>query len=239
MGSLQREGGSGSDHLGPCWSLIGCRWAVWWEMGSIQLADSSSLSCHIPLRLPPCSEEFFLRWGEEEVEGWKTRTCAGGGWMGLEEVGLWWGPSVLGEEGWGVGAFCGVNWFGFCVAAGREEVDPCGNQNWSLDGAGRLSERGVEGRRGVAPWGDLKRYNPNPPLKFSCYIKTTEICKFDATEYKQVSIVIFYFKETIQHIWTLQVYYGFTWRCWWEVTVWLQIVFLIVVIIVLTVIYTK
>lgn len=43
------------------------------------------------------------------------------------------------------------------MVAGWEEVGPCGNLDWSLDGAGRLSALGVEGKWGVAPWVDLKR----------------------------------------------------------------------------------
>lgn len=77
--------------------------------------------------------------------------------MGVEEVGLCWGLSVWREEGQWVEVFWGVHWLGLCVVAGWEEVDPCGNLDWSLDGAGMLLALGVEGRRGVAPWVDLER----------------------------------------------------------------------------------
>lgn len=46
---------------------------------------------------------------------------------------------------------------GFCVAAGREELDPCGNLNWSPGGAGTLPALVEEGRRGAAQVVELKK----------------------------------------------------------------------------------
>lgn len=44
---------------------------------------------------------------------------------------------------------------GWRVSCGEE--GPFGDMAWSLDGAVKLTAQGEEGRKGVAPWVDLKR----------------------------------------------------------------------------------
>lgn len=105
--------------------------------------------------------------------GWKTRSCAGGGRRGEEEAGLWWGPSVWREEGQRVGVFWGGRWLGFCVAVGWEEVDLCGNLDWSLDVAGMLQALGEEGRRGAALWVDLKKQQRKK--KLDCFFTLAKL----------------------------------------------------------------
>lgn len=114
---------------------------------------------------------------------WKM-TCAGGGQMGVEEEGLCCSLSLCREGGRREVHFWGVQWLRLCVVVGREEVDPwTGPLDWSLDGTGIASAQGVEDRRGVVPWADLKRFKKKNVNITSTYCTcTTKNCKFDATE---------------------------------------------------------
>ncbi len=53
------------------------------------------------------------------------------------------------------------------AAEAHQEDDFCGHYDWSLDGAGALMALGEEGRRGAAPWVDLRRQRQNNNHYFS------------------------------------------------------------------------